>query len=356
MDYVGKYKIKLDDVYNNVPIEIKEARKNLFSYENQGNNLYVYYDINLISEIANKTNVLWFKSADEFSDKEENAVWQAKFFNVLIYLQEKNCSEYNDEFKKIVVDAFKAYDIKKYYKRYYICCLSYEPDNNLCWYTFSGKKFQNINKIEIEGKYKIEDEISKEKIILTGDKLSCTLEKKYTHSACICFNKSALDCIVEGIHNIKSGFVSYSSKVLKKKFCACLDVIYDKYKENNNLETIKVDIYNLIDYCNLFFKNDYYAGEKEYRYIYDSSLPLDKTRLIKCDNNKEKPIITKDNNKGKTIYKLNFGNKSIQHITITNSNDKILFEEKYNENIFLSKISFNEESIKWFETGMLYED
>ncbi len=62
MDYVGKYKIKLDDVYNNIPVEIKEARKNPFTYENQENNLYVYYDINLISEIANKTNELSLKA------------------------------------------------------------------------------------------------------------------------------------------------------------------------------------------------------------------------------------------------------------------------------------------------------
>ncbi len=351
-----KYIIKLNDVYNNVPDKIKEAWKNPYTHENRGNNLYVYYDINLISEIANQTNELWFKSADAFSDKEENAAWQAKFFNVLIYLQGKNCNEYNDEFKKIVIDAFKTYDIEKYYKRYYICCLSYEPDNNLCWYTFSGKTFQNINKIEIQGKYKIEDEISKEKITLTGDKLLCTLEKKYTHCACICFNKSAIDCIVEGIHNIKSGFVSYSSKVLKNKFCACLDVIYDKYEEKNNLENIKTDIYNLIDYCNLFYKNDYYAGEKEYRYILDLLLPLEKTILIKCDNNEEKPILTKGYNNGKTIYKLNFGKESIEHITITNSNDKSLFEKKYSKNIFLSKISFNEEYIDWFETGMIYED
>lgn len=80
------YIIKTEDIYNNVPVEIKKARKNPFSHENQGSNLYVYYDINLISEIANQTNELWFKSANAFSDKEENAAWGAKFVNVLIYL------------------------------------------------------------------------------------------------------------------------------------------------------------------------------------------------------------------------------------------------------------------------------
>lgn len=338
------YIIKTEDIYNNVPIEIKKVRKNPFSHENRGSNLYVYYDINLISEIANQTNELWFKSANAFSDKEENAAWGAKFINVLIYLQGKKCTKYNKKFKEIVINAFRTYNIEEYYKRYYICCLSYEPDNNLCWNTFMGKTFQNINKIEIEGKYNIEDNISKDKIILTGDNLTCTLEKKYTHGACICFNKFAIDCAVKGIQNIKSGFVCYSSEVLKRKFCACLDVIYDKYKEKNNLETIKAYIYNLIDYCNLFYKNDYYAGEKEYRYVYDSlSLPNEQ-------------ILIKSNNNGKTIYKLKFGKDSIKHITITNSSDKKLFEENYNGKIFLSKISFNEETIKCFETGMIYEN
>lgn len=331
MENLINYITSLRSVYNYIPSEIKKAQKKPFKHGNNCSNLYVYYDVNLISNIANTTCELWFKSANDFIDKEENAAWKSKFSSVLIFLQGKNCSKYNKKFKNIVIEAFKTYDIGKYNERYYICCLSYEPDNNLCWNTFIGNTIKDITKIKIEGQYKIEDEISNNKIILSGDKLSCIIEKKCTHGGCICFNKSEIDYIMSNDLSIKSGYINYSSKILKNKFCACLDFIYKMYKETNNLKNAITYIYNLIDYCNLFYKNDFYAGEKEYRYVYDSSLSLNNQELIKGNDNK-----------GEKIYKLKFDKDSINHITITNSNDKSLFEKNYKGKIFLSKIYLNE--------------
>ncbi len=334
-----KFYAKLEKIYSTTPNEIKKARKNLFfnvdkDFTNSGNNLYVYYDVNTIDRIANETNELWLKSAKAFSDKEERISWKYKYRDILCGLKEK---EYSDKFKKIVNEVFETYDIEKYLKRYYICCLSYEPDNNLCWNTFKGNKHYNLSKIIISGDYALQEKL-KNKIVLTGTDLSCELYEGYSHGACICFNKDVLDITFEK-HSAIHGFVNYSSKELIENFFNCLDTIYEIYNINNDKNEAVKRICKMIDLCNIFYKNRFYSGEKEYRYAYDLSRKDDKLHLIKF--------------KDIDVYKLKFRKEMIEHITITNSSDKVLFNKDFD--VLLSKLSYNEEDIDAFDSGMIYE-
>ncbi len=338
-----EYMLKLKEIYKYVPTEVSKARK---SHNSKTNHLYVYYDTNTISQIANETNELWFKSPKAFSDKEEHIGWINKFFNFIIKLKSKSF-KYNKSFQKLVMDAFHTYDIERYNQRYYICCFSYEPDNNLCWNTFMGNSIQHITKINVKGKYDdILISILKDNIVVMGSDLSCAFEKKYTHGACICFNKSSLDCNFDCGKNIEGGFVCYSSNILTIKFKKWLDSVYKQYRIDNNENAAIVKIHNIIDRCNLFFKNDFYAGEKEFRYVYDSFY----------ETEQDLHILSKEIMKDKIIYKYKFNKSSIRHITITNSNDKKIFENNFKKQIRLSKISFNEENINWYDIGLIYED
>lgn len=121
-----------------------------------------------------------------------------------------------------------------------------------------------------------------------------------------------------------------------------MDTIYDIYQKESS-EDITNKIYQLIDYCNLFHKDKFYSGEKEYRYVYDTQY-----RDTSKDDSFEKF--------SETIYRLKFNKDSIHHITITNSHDKEKFEFNFKDKIRLSKISFNEEDIKSLDMGMIYED
>lgn len=346
-DYM-EFFLKLRKLKYNIPIEVNNARNDFFSHDNKADYLYIYYDVNTISQIANETNELWFKSANAFTDKEEHLGWINKFACIYMRLDSKNFSRYNDVFKKIVKNAFDTYDIEKYNRRYYICCTSYEPDNNLCWNTFMGNSVQHITKINVKGKCEVSP-LSEEDILIIGNDLSCSFEKKYTHGACVCFNKSSFDLEFQYDSNplkIIGGFVCYSSNILNSKFEDCLDSVYKLYLEDNNENSVIIKIHEMIDYCNLFYKNNYYSGEKEFRYVYDSLL----------ENNQELSILSKEIIKNKIIYKYKFKKDLIDHITITNSNDKSMFETNFKDKIYLSKISFNEENINWYDIGLIYED
>lgn len=342
------YEMGLKNLCNDKPTEIFELKNNLFS--KKGSLLYLYYDVDLISDIANNSNKLYFKRASEFSDKQEHVAWCVKFLNIILELKSKSSnkhtSKYTVDFKEIVLNAFETYDIFKYYQRYYICCLSYEPDNSLCWNTFCLKtrevdKIMINDSVYIKGSIDIKDDSVTKGTILVGNNLIVKLKDNYSHDGCICFNKSAFDCEVDNYIRLK-GYVNYSSEILTNKFFECLDTIYDIYQKESS-ENITNKIYQLIDYCNLFHKDKFYSGEKEYRYVYDTQY-RDKSE----DDSFEKF--------SETIYRLKFNKDSIHHINITNSHDKEKFEFNFKDKIRLSKISFNEEDIKSLDMGMIYED
>lgn len=319
-EYLSKQKL-----YSNVPSDVQKARKSFSTTENRADKLYVYYDVDTIDTIANETKELWFKSADSFVDIEEYIAWGNKFFYVMLDLKNK---EYSKEFKKIVEKAFKSYDIDQYLKRYYILCLSYEPDNNVCWNTFSSNKLKNVSKIVVDGNYSITTK-EMEHLELTGC-FNCSITKPKTTGGCICFNHSGLDCSIKSITSYY-GFINYDFEMLASKFFDALDVVNKEYIENKEelKEEIAIkSIYDLIDICNLFYKNKFYLAEKEYRYVID----------IKDYPRKDWNIEILQN--GNSIIRCPFSEAAIDHITITNSNDESKFS---NFEIRLSKISFNEE-------------
>ncbi len=331
MDIIDKM-IKIKKLYSNMPTEIKKARKDFFRDGNKGDKLYVYYDVDTIDVIVNNTKELWFKSADSFTDIEEHNGWGNKFFYVLLYLDKK---KYLKKFKDIVKDAFKTYDINSYLNRYYILCSSYEPDNNTCWNTFLGNNFKNVKGLCANGDFVIDNKKSNS-LKLTGN-FTCKIEKEHTYGACICFNRSSLEYSIKtGV--AYEGYVSYDFKQMAEKFFDVLNVIYKMYKDMSNEDEVKYHIYELIDMCNLFYKNKFYFGEKEYRYVIDIEYNPDLKNSIEVSS------------KGKHIIKYSFTKNDINHITITNSKDSNRFKDY---EIKLSKISFNEEGPT---LGYIYED
>lgn len=331
--------LKIKNIYNNIPNEVKKTRKNSFNNGNRANRLYIYYGIDDIEKTANEDKKLWFKSPKMYGDKEENDAWMSKFFHVIIGIENK---KYCKKFKEIVNNAFATYDIKEYYNKYYVCCLSYEPDNNLCWNTFGRKTHYNLSKIKIGGENIVRRREANNEIVLTGKDLSCSFDNEKFRSACICFDKTRLDIDLNKNLFIY-GFVSYSSQILTQKFFDALKSVYKEYKENNDDCYATYIIKKLIDYCNLFYKNKYYAGEKEYRYVYDS------TYDINYGNN----LFYKELENGEWVYKYRFEEKAVDHITVTELKDKELFKDY---KVKLSKIAFNQENIDFLKENVIFED
>lgn len=331
--------LKIKNIYNNIPNEVKKARKSFFNNGNRANRLYIYYGIDDIKKTANEDKKLWFKSPKMYGDKEENNAWMSKFFHVIIEIENK---KYCKKFKEIVNNAFATYDIKEYYNKYYVCCLSYKPDNNLCWNTFGRKTHYNLSKIKIGGENIVRRREANNEIVLTGKDLSCSFDNEKFRSACICFDKTRLDIDLNKNLFIY-GFVSYSSQILTQKFFDALKSVYKEYKENNDDCYATYIIKKLIDYCNLFYKNKYYAGEKEYRYVYDST----------CDTNSGNNLLHKELENGELVYKYRFEEKAVDHITVTNLKDKQLFKDY---KVKLSKIAFNQENIDFLKENVIFED
>lgn len=331
--------LKIKNIYNNIPNEVKKARKSFFNNGNRANRLYIYYGIDDIKKTANEDKKLWFKSPKMYGDKEENNAWMSKFFHVIIEIENK---KYCKKFKEIVNNAFATYDIKEYYNKYYVCCLSYKPDNNLCWNTFGRKTHYNLSKIKIGGENIVRRREANNEIVLTGKDLSCSFDNEKFRSACICFDKTRLDIDLNKNLFIY-GFVSYSSQILTQKFFDALKSVYKEYKENNDDCYATYIIKKLIDYCNLFYKNKYYAGEKEYRYVYDS------TYDINYGNN----LFHKELENGEWVYKYRFEEKAVDHITVTKLKDKELFKDY---KVKLSKIAFNQENIDFLKENVIFED
>lgn len=331
--------LKIKNIYNNIPNEVKKARKSFFNNGNRANRLYIYYGIDDIKKTANEDKKLWFKSPKMYGDKEENDAWMSKFFHVKIGIENR---KYCKKFKEIVNNAFATYDIKEYYNKYYVCCLSYEPDNNLCWNTFGRKTHYNLSKIKIGGENIVSRREANNEIVLTGEDLSCSFDNEKLRSACICFDKTRLDRDLNKNLFIY-GFVSYSSQILTQKFFDALESVYKKYKENNDDCYATYIIKKLIDYCNLFYKNEYYAGEKEYRYVYDTTY----------DINNGNNLLHKELENGEWVYKYRFEEKAVDHVTVTNLKDKKLFE---NYKVKLSKIAFNQENIDFLKENAIFED
>lgn len=223
-----------------------------------------------------------------------------------------------------------------------MCCLSYEPDNNLCWNTFGRKTHYNLSKIKIGGENIVRRREANNEIVLTGKDLSCSFDNEKLRSACICFDKTRLDIDLNKNLFIY-GFVSYSSQILTQKFFDALKSVYKEYKENNDDCYATYIIKKLIDYCNLFYKNKYYAGEKEYRYVYDS------TYDINYGNN----LFHKELENGEWVYKYRFEEKAVDHITVTKLKDKELFKDY---KVKLSKIAFNQENIDFLKENVIFED
>lgn len=324
--------LKEKDFETYVPSEVKKATNNRIDCGSLGRELYIYYGIDTISKIANETNELWFKSAKFYFDKEENCNIGNKYFYIFLYLDKKN---YTNKFKNIVEKSFKTYSKEKYLKRYYILCTSYKPDNALCWSTF----FDNsINATEINIKKNKDMKINSldDSVNVKGD-FSFTYRKKQTTSGCISFNKDNLRILVSKKFIIH-GYVNYSLEQMTNIFFNCLDEIYLLYKNGITENDIIYYIYQLIDYFNLFTKSDFYGEEKEYRFVLDTS-------FFDLIENKDSIAYDSTND----VYKLKFPKDIISHITITNSKDKEKFK---GFNIRLSKISFNEEGIKY---GFAYE-
>lgn len=315
-----------------VPKEVKKAINNIFDCSNLGRKLYVYYDVDTISKIVNETNELWFKSPNLYFDKEENKFMGNKYFYIFLYLDKK---KYLNEFKNIIEKSFKTYPKERYLKRYYILCTSYKPDNALCWNTFFGNTI-NATEINIKKNNDIKINSLDDSENVKGD-FNFTYRKKQTTSGCISFNKDSLKFLVSKKFIIH-GYVNYSSEQMTNIFFNCLDEIYLLYKNGITENDIIYYIYQLIDYFNLFTKSDFYSGEKEYRFVLDTSF---------FDLIENKDNITYDSTND--VYKLKFPKDIISHITITNSKDKEKFK---GFNIRLSKISFNEEGIK---SGFGYE-
>ena len=331
--------LKIKNIYNNIPNEVKKARKSFFNNGNRANRLYIYYGIDDIKKTANEDKKLWFKSPKMYGDKEENNAWMSKFFHVIIEIENK---KYCKKFKEIVNNAFATYDIKEYYNKYYVCCLSYKPDNNLCWNTFGRKTHYNLSKIKIGGENIVRRREANNEIVLTGKDLSCSFDNEKFRSACICFDKTRLDIDLNKNLFIY-GFVSYSSQILTQKFFDALKSVYKEYKENNDDCYATYIIKKLIDYCNLFYKNKYYAGEKEYRYVYDSTYGINSS-----DNLLHKELLN-----GELIYKYRFEEKAVDHITVTKLKDKELFKDY---KVKLSKIAFNQEKIDFLKENVIFED
>lgn len=336
-DYGFEIYMKKKKITQYVPDEVKKARKNFFTKGNKGNYLYIYYNVDIIDEIVNKTNQLWFKSPKCFSDKEEKEGWGAKFFYVLLYLKRK---KYSNKFKDIVEKAFKTYDINEYHKKYFVLCTSYEADNNLCWNSFLGKNFHNVNKVTLKGIVNNIDEKDKE-INIEGD-FSCEIDNGNTKGACICLNKSSLDCTLKKI-NTMEGFINYDFDRMNKMFFDCLKIIYLEFKELKNEKLAISSIQDLIDRCNLFNKRKFYSGEMEYRYVISAN-NID--HILKNTPGAEFEL-------EKRIIKFPFSINAIDHITITNSEDKERFN---NFELSYSKIVFDMENIDFLKDRILYED
>ena len=86
-----------------------------------------------------------------------------------------------------------------------------------------------------------------------------------------------------------------------------------------------------------------YAGEKEYRYVYDTTY----------DINNGNNLLHKELENGEWVYKYRFEEKAVDHITVTNLKDKKLFE---NYKVKLSKIAFNQENIDFLKENAIFED
>jgi hypothetical protein len=325
----------LKTVYANIPKELKRKwDKNIYD-GHRGDFLYVYYDVDTISNIANLTNEVWFKKAQSFSDKEEYSGWANKYFYVSIELDQK---KYESNFKSIVKEAFNSYDIEKYNNRFYIFCSSYKSDNNLCWNTFMGKTIAHVNQIVVKGNNYNKKETN-DGLRIDGNDLTVEVTKQYSNGACICLHRDAFDNLFDF-----QGFICYDLKILSKKFFNYLKLIYKRYKQNDSKESIIGQIHNLIDLCNLFYKDEYYAGEKEYRYVIDKN-----KHDIKDQHYLEMKRYRVDEEK--IIYK--FIDGAIDHITVTHSEDKSRFNS---QRVHLSRISFNEEDFDKVNHDILYED
>ena len=89
--------LKIKNIYNNIPNEVKKTRKNFFNNGNRANRLYIYYGIDDIKKTANEDKKLWFKSPKMYGDKEENDAWMSKFFYVKIGIENKKyCKKFKD--------------------------------------------------------------------------------------------------------------------------------------------------------------------------------------------------------------------------------------------------------------------
>ena len=101
--------LKIKNIYNNIPNEVRKARKSFFNNGNRANRLYIYYGIDDIEKTANEDKKLWFKSPKMYGDKEENDAWMSKFFHVKIGIENK---KYCKNLKKLSIMLLRLMTLK----------------------------------------------------------------------------------------------------------------------------------------------------------------------------------------------------------------------------------------------------
>lgn len=311
---IGKIMAKFNNFYRNKP-------------NDAGDEIYIYYDIETIEIIANKTNELWFKNSKNYTDKEENSSFRNKFTFILFDDRKR---KYDIKFINLFEETLNSYKIVDVQNKYYVLCTSYQRDNNLCWNTFV-KNFKNVKKICVSGITNSNYIINNDLMEISGD-LKVKLEHPKLNGGCIAFYKNNLECMVEEYFPsiIKRAYVLYDLDEQKKFFYDLMDSIYELYNANNmeNLECIKCLFNTLIEIVILFFKNSFYRDEKEVRFVIRKDL---------INIHKNEKIIY---DKVEDAFKLKFDSNLIDHITVTSKELLSLFP---NYECMLSRESYNNE-------------
>ena len=348
---LSKMEIK-NSIINYIPNEIKNRRSDYIWSEK----CYVYYDLPTIIGIIgeadnykNKKHTLWFKNVAEFEDYFEKKDWKSKFFYWFL------CFNYYDEnkdvfpieirdvdFLKVVNNVLENYNFNSFKNKYYILCTSYKSDNNSCWTTFGTSHAKNLEKVNVV----MNDNSTIEKIDEKNYIFKGNIDLKYnSKAACICFDANNIfSCLNSSIFK---GYIRYGWKEVFDFFNRNLSVLHKRYKGKYDSEDFIDSVEYCIDLINLFFKSDFYSGEKELRYVIEKIYIEDDELFEKIDKI--------------DAYSYSFDFDLIKHITLYDREDYKFFSFLGNNKIRLSKKCLNRDGKPYFKTEngiptLLYEN
>ncbi len=351
MNFMNLTEIK-KSIIKYIPDEIKSRRSKFLWSEK----CYVYYDLSTILSIIgrddnykNVKHTLWFKNVSEFEDYFEKKGWKSKFFNWFL------CVEYFDnnkeafpieirnlDFLRAVNNVLQNYNFDNFKNKYYILCTSYKSDNNTCWTTFGTSYAKNLEEVKVVmNDNSTIDKVDEKNYIFKGN-----IDLYYkSKAACICFDANNLELCLNSY--IFKGYIRYGRNEVFKFFNEQLIMLYEKYRSKYDSKAFIDCVEYCIDLVNLFFKDDFYSGEKELRFI------IEKTNI----ENDE--LFEKIENIDAYSYPFNFD--LISHITLYDREDYKFFSFLEKNKIRLSKKCLNRDGEPFFEENsgipaLLYED